>query len=95
MFFALEPNSRYEARVQARNEHGWSKFSDLFVFSTRATGGWTATCSTFKDQGFSRSTSTVRTCNEGFFLCMNFVHFFEDQIYSSPIYSVKTANFSS
>jgi hypothetical protein len=38
MFFALEPNSRYEARVQAKNQHGWSKFSELFVFSTRATG---------------------------------------------------------
>jgi Fibronectin type III domain len=38
MFFALEPNARYEARVQARNEHGWGKFSELFIFSTRATG---------------------------------------------------------
>jgi len=35
-FFALEPNTRYEVMVQAENVHGWGKYSELFIFSTRA-----------------------------------------------------------
>lgn len=38
VFFALEPNTRYEVRLQARNSHGWSLFSKDFIFSTRARG---------------------------------------------------------
>lgn len=32
------PASNYEARVQARNDHGWNKLSSVFHFSTRAEG---------------------------------------------------------
>ena len=32
VFFALEPNTRYEVRLQARNSHGWSLFSKDFIF---------------------------------------------------------------
>ncbi|XP_037043839.1 uncharacterized protein LOC119079866 [Bradysia coprophila] len=32
----LTPASNYEARVQARNDHGWNKLSSTFHFSTRA-----------------------------------------------------------
>jgi hypothetical protein len=35
---ALFPNTNYEARVQARNDHGWNKLSNVFHFSTRAEG---------------------------------------------------------
>ena len=38
VFFALEPNTKYEVRLQARNRHGWSEFSQDFVFSTRSRG---------------------------------------------------------
>lgn len=38
VFFALEPNTQYQVRVQARNKHGWGGFSENFTFSTRATG---------------------------------------------------------
>jgi len=38
MFFALEPNTRYEVRVQARSSHGWGGFSRDFTFTTRAPG---------------------------------------------------------
>lgn len=38
VFFALEPNTQYQVRVQARNAHGWGGFSNNFTFSTRATG---------------------------------------------------------
>ncbi|XP_053675179.1 lachesin-like [Anopheles nili] len=31
----LKPASNYEARVQARNDHGWNKLSSIFHFSTR------------------------------------------------------------
>lgn len=34
----LMPASNYEARVQARNDHGWNKLSSVFHFSTRAEG---------------------------------------------------------
>lgn len=34
----LTPFSNYEARVQARNDHGWNKLSSTFHFSTRAEG---------------------------------------------------------
>lgn len=34
----LTPASNYEARVQARNDHGWNKLSSTFHFSTRAEG---------------------------------------------------------
>lgn len=34
----LMPAFNYEARVQARNEHGWNKLSSTFHFSTRAEG---------------------------------------------------------
>ncbi|XP_070504142.1 lachesin-like [Chironomus tepperi] len=32
----LSPNTNYEARVQARNDHGWNKLSNVFHFSTRS-----------------------------------------------------------
>ena len=38
VFFALEPNTRYEVRLQARNLQGWSEFSEDFTFTTRARG---------------------------------------------------------
>jgi hypothetical protein len=34
----LVPASHYEARVQARNDHGWNKLSTTFHFSTRTEG---------------------------------------------------------
>jgi hypothetical protein len=34
----LSPNTNYEARVQARNDHGWNKLSNVFHFSTRSEG---------------------------------------------------------
>lgn len=34
----LQPAANYEARVQARNDHGWNKLSNVFHFSTRAEG---------------------------------------------------------
>lgn len=34
----LTPASNYEARVQARNMHGWNEMSPVFHFSTRAEG---------------------------------------------------------
>lgn len=34
----LSPASNYEARVQARNDHGWNKLSNVFHFSTRTEG---------------------------------------------------------
>ena len=38
IFFALEPNTKYEVRLQAKNELGWSSFSRDLVFSTRSRG---------------------------------------------------------
>lgn len=35
---SLSPATNYEARVQARNDHGWNKLSNVFHFSTRAEG---------------------------------------------------------
>lgn len=35
---SLTPSSNYEARVQARNNHGWNKLSSTFHFSTPAEG---------------------------------------------------------
>jgi len=35
---SLSPSTNYEARVQARNDHGWNKLSNVFHFSTRAEG---------------------------------------------------------
>jgi len=35
---SLTPATNYEARVQARNDHGWNKLSSVFHFSTRAEG---------------------------------------------------------
>ncbi|XP_065077868.1 leucine-rich repeats and immunoglobulin-like domains protein 3 [Ochlerotatus camptorhynchus] len=32
----LQSGSNYEARVQARNEHGWNRLSSIFHFSTRS-----------------------------------------------------------
>lgn len=34
----LEPGTHYEARVQARNDHGWNKLSSIFHFTTRSEG---------------------------------------------------------
>ena len=34
----LSPSSNYEVRVQARNDHGWNKLSNIFHFSTRSEG---------------------------------------------------------
>ena len=33
-FYALEPGSKYEVRVQAKNEEGWSERGRSFMFST-------------------------------------------------------------
>ena len=38
IFFALEPNNKYEVRIQAKNTHGWGHFSEDFFFSTSAAG---------------------------------------------------------
>lgn len=38
MFYALEPNSKYEVVVQSKNNWGWSQTSNPFFFNTRATG---------------------------------------------------------
>ena len=38
MFYALEPNSKYEVVVQSKNKWGWSQTSNPFFFNTRATG---------------------------------------------------------
>lgn len=35
---SLEPGTHYEARVQARNDHGWNKLSSIFHFTTRSEG---------------------------------------------------------
>ncbi|CAO1420128.1 unnamed protein product, partial [Diamesa tonsa] len=32
----LSPSTNYEARVQARNDHGWNKLSNVYHFSTRS-----------------------------------------------------------
>lgn len=34
----LAPATTYEARVQARNAHGWNKLSSVFHFTTRSNG---------------------------------------------------------
>ncbi|XP_040583706.1 lachesin isoform X2 [Lepeophtheirus salmonis] len=36
MFYALEPSTQYEVFIQCENKWGWSKESDIFIFSTRA-----------------------------------------------------------
>ena len=33
-FYALEPGCKYEVRVQAKNEEGWSERGRPFMFST-------------------------------------------------------------
>ena len=33
-FYALEPGGKYEVRVQAKNEEGWSERGRSFMFST-------------------------------------------------------------
>ena len=38
IFFALEPNTNFEVRIQARNSYGWGRFSDIFLFSTTSKG---------------------------------------------------------
>ena len=38
IFFALEQNTKYEVRIQARNIHGWGQFSQDVLFSTSSTG---------------------------------------------------------
>jgi hypothetical protein len=40
----LAPSSNYEARVQARNDHGWNKLSTTFHFSTRSEGKCSFKC---------------------------------------------------
>lgn len=37
----LQPGGHYEARVQAKNAHGWNKLSPVFHFSTRSAGRFT------------------------------------------------------
>ena len=37
-FFALEPSTKYQVRVQSRNKYGWGSFSEEFLFITRSTG---------------------------------------------------------
>jgi len=34
LFFALEPNTKYQVMIQARNEHGWGEYSEEFIFTT-------------------------------------------------------------
>lgn len=34
----LLPATKYEARVQARNDYGWNKMSNVFHFETRTEG---------------------------------------------------------
>lgn len=34
----LHPSTTYEARVQAKNQHGWNKLSPIFHFTTRSIG---------------------------------------------------------
>lgn len=34
----LQPGTTYEARVQARNSHGWNKMSPVFHFTTKSNG---------------------------------------------------------
>ena len=38
IFFALEPNTNFEVRIQARNTYGWGRFSEIFLFSTSSAG---------------------------------------------------------
>ena len=38
IFFALEPNTNFEVRIQARNTYGWGRFSEIFLFSTNSAG---------------------------------------------------------
>lgn len=38
MIRGLQPNTQYEARVQAKNVHGWNKLSPVFHFSTKSLG---------------------------------------------------------
>lgn len=38
MIRGLQPATTYEARVQARNVHGWNKLSPIFHFTTRSNG---------------------------------------------------------
>ena len=38
VFFALEPNTKYEVRLQAKNLHGWGQFSADFMFRTGSRG---------------------------------------------------------
>lgn len=38
MIRGLQPGIHYEARVQAKNVHGWNKLSPVFHFSTRSAG---------------------------------------------------------
>ena len=33
-FYTLEPGSKYEVRVQAKNEEGWSEIGRSFMFTT-------------------------------------------------------------
>ena len=37
-FFALEPSTKYQVQIQARNKHGWGSFSEEFLFMTRSRG---------------------------------------------------------
>ena len=37
-FFALEPSTKYQVRIQACNKHGWGSFSDEFLFMTTSIG---------------------------------------------------------
>lgn len=36
MIRGLVPSTHYEARVQAKNSHGWNRVSPIFHFTTRA-----------------------------------------------------------
>lgn len=40
----LQPATTYEARVQAKNVHGWSKLSPVFHFTTRSNGKFSFLC---------------------------------------------------
>lgn len=60
----LSPATNYEARVQARNDHGWNKLSNVFHFSTRSEGK-------FPHQHRIETQFPVYLC-----LCFLFVFFF-------------------
>ncbi|XP_055312751.1 neural cell adhesion molecule 1-like [Sitodiplosis mosellana] len=78
---SLAPSSNYEARVQARNDHGWNKLSSIFHFSTRAEDlemepsaqpAVAKTAGVFDKDAHSRSSVIVKSLTKKFsiFICV-------------------------